>query len=114
MRDRFVGRPRAASAAIGVLLLASTLCAGQGPLSSATGSTDSGHVPARTPDGQPDFQGFYNGRGGSTSIEPDIRTSEVGAYDGVWSQDRRGPRPEGRWPQVLDPKTGQAIPIPMQ
>ncbi len=114
MRERFVRRPHAAGAAIGVLLLASTLCAGQGPMSSPTGSAGSGHVPARTPDGQPDFQGYYNGRGGSTSIEPDIRTSEVGAYDGVWSQDRQGPRAEGRWPQVLDAKTGKAVPIPMQ
>jgi hypothetical protein len=108
MRDRFLRRPRAAaSSAIGILLLAS-VCAAQGPSS----SSGSGYVPKRTPDGQPDFQGYYNGRGGSTSIEPDIRTSEVGAYDGVWSQDRRGPRAEGRWPQVF--VDGKPSPIPMQ
>ncbi len=47
------------------------------------------YVPARTPDGQPDIQGMYQGSGASgTSIEPGINMNPTGFYDSVWTRDR--------------------------
>ena len=47
------------------------------------------YVPARTPDGQPDIQGMYQGSGASgTSIEPGINMNPTGFYDSVWGRDR--------------------------
>jgi hypothetical protein len=56
-------------------------------VSAQTAQTSPTFVAPRTPDGQPDMQGMYNG-GDSTSIEPGINMNPTGFYDRVWSQDR--------------------------
>ncbi len=59
----------------------------------------SAYMPARTPDGQPDIQGMYQGSGASgTSIEPGINMNPTGFYDTVWTRDR--------------PQTPAAAPVP--
>jgi hypothetical protein len=79
-----------AATAVLVLLAAVPAAAQEG--SEPTAST---YTPPRTPDGQPDIQGYYNGTD-TTSIEPTgfmgygesasgVRT---GAYDGFWGADR--------------------------
>ena len=78
-------RSRAAFAALAALVTAASLSA-QAPQK---------WQPGRTPDGQPDIQGYYNGTD-TTSIEPSgfmgYGTSSTGvntgAYDRFWGADR--------------------------
>ncbi len=85
-------RSAAWAATAALVLLAAMPAAGQeGSEPSATST----YTPPRTPDGQPDIQGYYNGTD-TTSIEPsgflgygESKTgARTGAYDGVWGADR--------------------------
>ncbi len=97
-------RSVACAATAALVLLTAMPAAGQ----EGSDPTASTYSPARTPDGQPDIQGYYNGTD-TTALEPggfQGYGGNTGFYDSVWGGDRPSAA-AGRGAPPAQPPAGQ-------